>query len=68
MGSIRCPECKETAIFNTKTRGTVTTFILKCNTCNRLVIKSGKLGDTNRIRKIAVETWNDIFSNVDEDD
>jgi len=57
MSKITCPTCKKLAEFRTITKGTYVTFSMKCNECNRRVIKNGKRDDYNVLRRIAIETW-----------
>ena len=66
MGSIRCPECNKSASFNTSSNNISITFTLKCKECNRMVIRTGRRENANKIRRIALETWSNISSYEDE--
>lgn len=67
MGSILCPECRIMAKFEIIRHSNVTTVSIKCDKCNRRVIKSGKHDESSVTRKIAIETWHNIFG-YEEDD
>lgn len=57
MGSIICPTCNKSAVFNTKLSGEQVSFSMRCRKCNRRVIKSGRRDDYKLLRRIAIETW-----------